>query len=244
MFRLLSSTTVDGQTAAMISSLETRSPARPTRTPRTSSARAPSAIGRKTPRSSRRNRPRQSRRKPSNRKMSLVASAAMPVPPTRSRIFGILAQFITFYRALIARSPSSRVGSGFGSTLGEDPNDTREFYQGGWGGSRSCHGRAHGNGGRFAAWTGARLERRGIKGSNRLCGGAGSAQLGRKGPAPGGVGQLSGQRRERLQFLSHCRRTAELQFRCGFQPVLRREEEDRPDHLSGWRRALRYRAAF
>ena len=41
MFRLASSTTVAGQTAAMIASRETRSPGRSTSTPRTSSAREP-----------------------------------------------------------------------------------------------------------------------------------------------------------------------------------------------------------
>jgi hypothetical protein len=56
MFRLLSSTTVVGQTAAMISSLETRSPDRATSTPRTSSAGEPISIGTKRPRSSGRNR--------------------------------------------------------------------------------------------------------------------------------------------------------------------------------------------
>jgi hypothetical protein len=42
---LLSSTTIAGQTAAMISSLGTSSPACPTSTPRTSSAREPIGIG-------------------------------------------------------------------------------------------------------------------------------------------------------------------------------------------------------
>ena len=85
--RLLSSTIIPGQTAAMISSLETSSPGRATNTLGTSSEREPSNTGTATPSSFARKIPpaRRSRRKPSSRKIPSAASASMRLFPTASR---------------------------------------------------------------------------------------------------------------------------------------------------------------
>src|ERR1700724_2364834 len=109
--RLLSSTAVPGQTASMISALDTRSPGRSTSTPRMSSAREPIAIGAKTPRSSRRNRTpaRRSRRKPSNSILSVEEGVSIFRLPGVFPFFPeILAQFITFYPGLIAPPPGNQ----------------------------------------------------------------------------------------------------------------------------------------